>query len=315
MRVLIADDDNVSLSLLARHLAKLGHQISTAGDGNEALALLNKGGLQLAIVDWMMPGLDGAELCRIVRNQPSDAYIYILLLTGKNSTSELVEGLDAGADDYMVKPVNLRELEARLRCGQRIITLHTQLIEAREQLRIQAMRDALTGLWNRGAIFDLARGEYLRTARAGTDFAVLLCDIDHFKRLNDTYGHLAGDRALREVAQRIRNSVRTTDFVGRYGGEEFLIALPCSDEVQTAEVAQRVCQAVRTLPVQIGETACTISISIGTAVRTVGSTREFEELVNLADMRLLTAKRNGRNQVVTQSGDTPKLISGNPKIA
>lgn len=298
MRILIADDDRVSQRILAKHLAKLGHEVLAVGDGAAALEQLKKELVDIAIIDWMMPGLDGPEVCRTLRSGHADRYVYLILLTAKDSSSDLVTGLESGADDYLTKPVNVPELEARLRSGQRIIQLQENLISAREKLRAQATRDALTGLLNRGALFENVRRELRSASRERGRFAILLCDVDHFKKVNDTYGHPAGDEVLREVASRLSGSLRSSDWVGRYGGEEFMIALPQAAPPQVGEVAERVRKSVCASPIQISTTALPVSISIGAAVSEPEQPREFEELIEMADMSLLQAKRRGRNRVV-----------------
>lgn len=291
------------------HLKHLGHEVCAVSDGGSALQQLTRSPPQLAIIDWMMPGLEGPEICRTLRLLSSDRYIYVILLTAKDTTGELVIGLDAGADDYMTKPIRLQELEARLRSGQRIVMLQEQLILARERMRERATRDALTGLLNRGALFELGSLEMTRADSGGMPLAVLLCDIDHFKRLNDTYGHPAGDAALREVAQRLAESVRSTDLVGRYGGEEFMLVLPDRSLSQMAEIAERVRKAVSERPVVVGSTSIEVTISVGAAACSPVDPQTFEALIKRADDALLRAKKDGRNRVIlNQEMNYPTLL-------
>ena len=184
---------------------------------------------QMLILDWVMPKIDGVELCRRIRARNRAPYQYILLVTAKDDKQDKISGLEAGADDYLTKPFDRSELHARLRAGRRILALQDDLIQAREGLRFQATHDVLTGNLNRGAILDLLRRELERAVRSQSAAGILLLDLDHFKKINDTYGHLTGDRVLKEVAQRIRGAVRSYDAVGRYGGEEFLVVLPGCD--------------------------------------------------------------------------------------
>lgn len=298
MRILIADDDPVSQMILTIHLSRLGHEIVAVSDGASALDRLRKEPLDIAIIDWMMPELSGLDVCRILRKGGEDRYTYIILLTGKDGSNDIVAGLDAGADDYLTKPVHVPELEARLRSGQRIIALQENLISAREGLRALATRDGLTGLPNRSALFDLVQRQLRLAHREREGFAVLLSDVDHFKVVNDTHGHPAGDEVLRKVAGRLSASLRASDSVGRYGGEEFLIALPQATAAQAVEIAERVRKRVCDTPVQLPTGDIRVSVSIGIALSHPTRTREFDELVSLADESLLRAKRQGRNRVV-----------------
>lgn len=298
MRILIADDDPISQMILTIHLSRLGHEIVGVSDGAAALDCLRKEPLDVAIIDWMMPELSGLDVCRILRKGGEDRYIYIILLTGKDSSNDIVVGLDAGADDYLTKPVHVPELEARLRSGQRIIALQENLISAREGLRALATRDGLTGLPNRSALFDLVQRKLRLAHREREGFAVLLSDVDHFKAVNDTHGHPAGDEVLRKVASRLSASLRASDSVGRYGGEEFLIALPQATAAQAVEIAERVRKRVCDTPIQLATGDICVSVSIGVALSHPTRLREFDELVSLADDSLLRAKRQGRNRVV-----------------
>jgi two-component system cell cycle response regulator len=226
MRILIADDESVSRRMLERILERAGYEVLAVGDGRLAAEqICLQDGPRLALLDWMMPGLDGPGVCREVRKRRSHPYVHIILLTSKNSKADIVEGLESGADDYLIKPFDPEELKARLRTGLRILQLEDNLVEAREGMRFKATHDDLTALLNRGAILELLTRELCRTRREDGCTVVLLVDLDHFKRVNDTYGHVVGDEVLREVARRLLASVRSYDFVGRYGGEEFLIVL------------------------------------------------------------------------------------------
>src|SRR5262245_24684564 len=187
----------------------------------------------------MMPEMDGVEVCGKVRERTNSPYVYILLLSAKSQREDLVKGMESGADDYITKPFDANELKVRLRAGRRILDLQTQLMNAQEALRDQASRDPLTGIWNRTAIFDAVHRELVRADREGTQLAVVMMDIDHFKQLNDTHGHQAGDAVLREFTRRIAASLRPYDSVGRYGGEEFLVALPGCDQDSAVRHAER----------------------------------------------------------------------------
>jgi two-component system cell cycle response regulator len=298
MDVLIADDDVVSRRLLEVTLSHAGYQVTVAANGAEALRVLEESeGPRLAVLDWMMPELDGVDVCRAVRKLASERYIYIILLTVKEQRAEIVEGLESGADDYITKPFDLDELKARLRAGKRILKLQEQLVATRDELRVRATHDSMTGLLNREAILDVLKNELARTARAGT-LSIILGDIDHFKRVNDTHGHPAGDLVLQEAARRMRAAVRTYDSVGRYGGEEFLIVSPGCGVSEAVEQANRVRMRTADEPIVVPGGSVAVTISLGVAA-TASDANQMSDLLRAADQALYAAKNNGRNRVET----------------
>lgn len=295
--ILVADDDGVARTLLRATLQRWGYDVRVARDGLEARDHLESDSPPcLAILDWMMPGIDGPELCRRVRSR-AGPYTYLLLLTARTAKADLVSGLDAGADDYIQKPFDHSELQARLRVGQRIVSLE-------EELRLRASRDSLTGLWSRGALLDLLPREAARSRRARTTLALAMADLDHFKRVNDTWGHLAGDAVLRECGRRMQACVRPYDLVGRYGGEEVLLVLPQCDAQSAQIVAERVRATVGATPVQWGDVRIGVSVSIGLTL--LSEDAEITSALERADAALYRAKAAGRNQVVFswRAGDT-----------
>jgi diguanylate cyclase (GGDEF)-like protein len=296
MKVLVADDSSISRRILADKLKKWGFEVILASDGTEALAVLQGKTLpSIAILDWEMPGFTGPELCRKVREQAREPYVYLILLTANERKEALVEGLAAGADDYVRKPFDEQELEVRLRAGERIGDLQQQLIAAREMLRAQATHDPLTTLFNRGAIVDILRQELVRGKREGTPVAALLVDLDHFKVINDTYGHLVGDVVLCEAAKRIREGLRTYDAVGRFGGEEFLVVMPGCDRESASKRAEEIRAALGKGPVKNGGALIRLTGSIGVAVS--AESIETKEILEKADAALYKAKDFGRNRV------------------
>lgn len=305
MKILAAEDNPVFQSMLRSILTKWGYEVVTAADGNEALAALEaEDPPRLAILDWMMPGIDGVDICRRVRAIGREPYIYILLLTARTESEDLVEGIDSGADDYLTKPFKAPELRARLRAGQRILELQEQLMAAREALRQEATHDSLTGLLNRHAILGLLQIELERATREHRDLSVLMADIDHFKDVNDRYGHLAGDAVLRESAERMKSSIRRYDSLGRYGGEEFLVVLPgCSTDGAIAQ-AERLRMSMAAVAFDAGEQTLPVTCSIGVACRTAGTPVDTDSLIRAADVGLYAAKENGRNRVVCTSIET-----------
>lgn len=298
MKVLVADDDVVSRQMAAQLLRKWDYEVVTAADGRAALDILRgPAAPRLALLDWMMPLMDGPEVCRELRLKPLDAYVYLLLLTSKDAKQDVVEGLESGADDYLTKPFDSDELKARLRAGLRVLDLEDNLVKAREGLRFKASHDALTGLWNRGAILELMQREVQRIQREGGVLALMLVDLDHFKSVNDKLGRLSGDEVLRETARRISQSVRSYDLVGRYGGEEFLVLLPGCDRAAAEERAKRFAAAVADSPIETteGETRMTLSVGVISTVDAAGS--DSIALVRAADAALYRAKQAGRNRV------------------
>jgi diguanylate cyclase (GGDEF)-like protein len=294
MRILVADDNLAFRQQLAGDLGRWGYEVLVAEDGLTAWRLLQEADAPtLALLDWMMPGMDGARVCEEVRRRPGGRYRYLILLTARADKSDVIRGLEAGADDYLVKPLDPHELRARLRAGRRILELQEQLLAAQESLRHQATHDGLTGLLNRAAILEALGRELARAGREGRPVGVLLADVDHFKAINDTFGHPAGDAVLREVGRRLGASLRPYDALGRYGGEEFLAVLPDCDAESLARLAERLRQCVGEAPVSLLGEFVPVTLSLGGAAGTHGA----EALLRAADVAMYRAKRAGRNCV------------------
>lgn len=298
MRSLIADDDPVSRHLLEAFLVKLGYEVVVACDGAEAEAVLEQEDApKLAILDWMMPVMDGVELCREIRRRPERPYVYIVLLTAKDRRQDILQGLEAGADDYLTKPFDAQELKARVRAGRRILDLQDELIRAREALREQATHDNLTCLWNRAGVLDIMERELNRAQREGTPLGLIMADLDHFKRVNDTYGHLAGDAVLLEAARRMLSSVRPYDSIGRYGGEEFLVVLPGCDALDAVNHAERLRACISAEPIQTPQESIPVTLSLGVAAAEETIEADLDSLLRTVDAALYRAKNRGRNRV------------------
>jgi two-component system, cell cycle response regulator len=310
LRILIAEDDAVSRTILKRAVEKLGHEVLAAEDGLEAWEFFQREPeLDLIISDWMMPGIDGPELCRRVREANGAWYTFFVFLTALGDKEHLIEGMQAGADDYLAKPLDREQLQVRLIAASRVNSLHRQLNEQKTELErlnqelfASARRDPLTRLGNRLRLREDLETLSAQARRYGHSYCAMLCDIDFFKSYNDTYGHLAGDEVLEKVAGVISENLRTGDTAYRYGGEEFLIILPEQTLESASIAAERLRQSVEDLA--ISHTARTpfgvVTISVGLAVLPPDEERLVEDLLRDADDALYRAKEAGRNRVAAQ---------------
>jgi len=293
-RVLIAEDDTVTRLILKHWIMRWGYEIVVVDNGVDAWRVLQEDRPpEVVIVDWAMPGIDGIELCRRLRDKSRPYYHYILMVTASTDELDVVHALESGADDCIGKPFGEAELRARLLVASRILALQNELIHAREELRAQAMRDGLTGLWNRAAFLDLFGRELQRAERNNGHTGLLLLDLDNFKQINDTYGHLVGDQVLREVARRLCNNERSYDFVGRYGGEEFFIAFPGSNRESICERAESIRKAICKGPVRLSQGDVSVTLSVGAAV--AAGEDSISDVLAVADVGLYKAKDSGRN--------------------
>jgi two-component system cell cycle response regulator len=294
MKILIAEDDFISCKALENNLKEWGYDVVSARDGNEAWELAKKNDIRLAILDWNMPGIDGIELSHKIRNeyQEEDSkYIYIILLTGRGGQDDIIQGLSTGADDYMTKPYSFVELKYRVQNGERIIKNEDK------RIRIASL-DNLTKLWNRNKIFDFLDTELNRGLRENTPTGVVMIDIDHFKRVNDRYGHLIGDEVLVEVAYRLKNAIRPYDRIGRYGGDEVLVILPNCNSKEAKKIAKRLYDSVteEKIPTEVG--SLKINISIGCVSNENNLQVSKMELIQASDNALLSAKKKGRDRII-----------------
>ena len=290
-RILVADDEPISRQVLTSMLEKLGYEVEAVNDGLAAWQRLQQPDApRLVILDWIMPGLEGIEVCRRVRawRQDDYAYVYMILLTSRSGMQEVVSAYEAGVDDYMVKPFELQDLRFRLRAGERVLDLQ-------EKLHLLATRDELTGLFNRRLMLDVLRSEVARARRNGEPFCLGMLDLDHFKQINDTYGHLAGDAILREAAARMQESVRCYDTLGRWGGEEFLIVMSAADSEAGKVILERVRSSLAAHLVTVAGVDIEATASLGGTVFKPGDT--IDQLIREADEALYRAKREGRNRV------------------
>ncbi len=290
--------------MLRAMLGKWGYNPVVARDGLEAWRVLDSDDPpRLAILDWMMPEMDGVEICRRVRAAGREPYIYVVLLTARTEAKDLIMGMEAGADDYLRKPFAAEELRVRMRAGRRILHLQEQLMAAREKLREQALHDPLTGIANRGATLDALNNALARAARENNAVALLMCDVDRFKSINDRFGHPAGDQVLCEAAARMRSAVRLYDVVGRYGGEEFLVILPGTGLEGARAQAERLREGFANAPFQFEGQAQRVTCSFGVAWRDCALPDDGSALIREADQALYQAKANGRNRVECYAGE------------
>jgi two-component system chemotaxis response regulator CheY len=291
MRILIAEDQRVAALYLRRTLEKLGHEVEIAPDGEVAWQMIRAGDMSLLISDWMMPNLDGLELCRRLRSFPPDRYIYIILLTSLDRREDRVNGLRAGADDFLTKPPDSDELAVRLEIAERILAVHDQLARQNARLAELAATDELTGVKNRRRFredLDLLFGQ---ASRQGYPLSLILLDIDHFKSYNDAFGHPAGDRVLQQVGRILRSTVRGHDVVARYGGEEFVVLLPSTAANDAVEVAERLRAGIATQ--DWPHRPVTASFGVATSDP---ATPDADTLVEHADRALYASKEAGRDR-------------------
>ncbi len=300
MKILIVDDDPVLRQILQTYLLRAGYEVALAEDGRAAWDIWQKDHTRLIITDWMMPVMDGPELIRRVRGASFPSYTYIIMLTAKESKSDVIFGLGAGADDYLTKPFNAGELRARISIGERILNLEANLSQALARMEELATHDPVTGLLNRRALYTHAEAELNRAQRDRKPLSFVMLDLDHFKQVNDRHGHLMGDKALHAVASTLAQNKRPYDWAGRWGGEEFLLVLPATDSQEAAIVAERLRVGIQDTRVPLPDgSAISVQASLGVATSSFepGKAYTLDLLVHQADEALFRAKREGRNRV------------------
>lgn len=290
MKILVAEDDPVARLITVESLNSWGYEVIEAHDGQQALdAISQDSGIKLLLIDWTMPALTGIEVCKQLKQQ-KEALFYIIMLTSMSGTERLVEAMDAGADDFITKPFLPEELKVRIRAGSRVL-------EQEEKLYFYANYDELTQVWNRRMIMHFLKVEWGRSQREGRNMAVIILDLDHFKAVNDTHGHKAGDLVLREFVKTVEGQVRPYDYFGRYGGEEFLLVMPMSAECDAQEVSERIRDAVERESVELPDgSQVKLTVSVGATIRKAAD-ESYEATFGRADKALYSAKDGGRNTV------------------
>lgn len=301
--ILVVDDDRVSRTLLERILIRTGYKVTAVENGREALSILNENFFSIVMSDWMMPEMDGIELCKAIRNTDFPGYVFFILITSRDAKDDIVLGLEAGADDYLTKPFNHAELKARLNTAERILKLEKSLKEANEAIRLLSITDPLTNSYNRGYLTQRLPQEISRAQRYGRPLSLIMSDLDHFKMINDEYGHHAGDIVLKKFVESINGKIRQgIDWVARYGGEEFILVIPETDLKGASILAERLRNAVSENVIYIGEIQLRITASFGvTCLDSAKITNEAsaEFMIKEADRCLYLAKKQGRNRVKT----------------
>jgi two-component system cell cycle response regulator len=298
MKILIAEDDLLTQKILEKNITQWGHEVVVTQNGQDAWQVLQQDGLRIALLDWMMPKIDGVELCKKIRQKKDSKYTYIILLTARCYRDDVIRGLSAGADDYMTKPLNFMELKARLQTGLRIIELEDKLLKTQKRIIEVASRDSLTNLWNRASILEFLGEELEQSLREKSPLCAIMMDVDHFKKVNDLYGHLVGDVVLTEIAACIKRSIRRHDKLGRYGGDEILIVLPHSGLNKIRKIAEQLRLAIAKRKIKTASGALSVTISLGCASSESFPRPSVDSLIRASDRALYKAKGQGRNRTV-----------------
>jgi len=297
LQVLVAFPDDLTREAASTLLQQLGHEAVAASTGAEAWRLLNaEAPPPLALLDGSDSGMDAVALCTRLRAREDAPYAY-LIVVGAGPGAVTLTAVDAGADDILAAPLDSATLKLRLRAAEHIVALHNDLRESRQALEYRSTHDALTGTWNRAEVLEILEREVARSRREGWQVSVIMIDVDHFKQVNDTYGHLMGDAALREVTTRLTQSLRPYDIIGRYGGEEFLVVLGGCSPRNAQVLAERLRELVASQPVSLAGDAVTVTISMGVAGWDPNECGDIQALLRAADVALYEAKRAGRNRV------------------
>ena len=297
--VLVVDDVSQNLQVIADILEEVGYDTTFATSGEQALERIAIAQPDLILLDLMMPGMDGFEVCTRLKSEPKLAGIPVIFLTASQEKHHLVEAFGQGAVDYITKPFNAPELLARVRTHLELKHTQDQLRQCLKELERLAITDSLTQIGNRRHISGLAQQEFNRACRYHRVFSLLIFDIDHFKKVNDTYGHSVGDQVLKIIAKTVLRSLRKVDYFGRWGGEEFLVIIPEIDGKTAVTVAERLREGIAQTIISVGEQSLYVTVSIGVASYK-SADQTIDAILERADQALYHAKKQGRNQVSCQ---------------
>ena len=316
--LLLIDDSEAQSSQITESLERLGYAVRRASSGAEGLRFAREKAPDLVLLDVVMPDIDGFAVCRWLKVNADTRDIPVIMLTVRNALADRIAGLNIGADDYLPKPIDDQELEARIFAALRVKAAHSDLRSRNQQLETMlhsvealAITDSLTGLFNRRRFADVLKREFAVTRRYRNTLSCLLVDIDHFKQINDRFGHDAGDQVLKEVARRIVSSLREVDLAARYGGEEFAILLPHTSKKDARIVAERLLSNLRKQQFTFGSETVRVTASVGCAGNTDVASGQAEDLVKAADLALYEAKNSGRNTVVTYRSPADDAVAAN----
>ncbi|MFZ5908092.1 MAG: diguanylate cyclase [Nitrospirota bacterium] len=301
-KILLVEDDKLQAKITGEYLESAGFDVIVADSGKSAIKAVKTSSVDIVLLDLVLPDMNGNEVCRWLKLNEDTRGIPIIMLTAKGSTTDKVQGLQAGADDYLSKPYNEIELNARIYASLRTKALQDELREKNLQLQeviakieLLASTDPLTGLFNRRHFEIIIENEFARTQRYGSPIACLMIDVDHFKKINDTYGHRAGDTILKEIARLIQENIRKVDTAARWGGEEFVVLLPRTDRKQAYYAASRIWESIAGHCFTTIETG--ITVSIGIASTPDAAIDSAEKLIDASDLEMYRAKTLGRNRI------------------
>ncbi len=314
MKVLLADDEPIARTMLEHWLHGWGYEVVCAKDGQAALDALRENlGIRLAVLDWVMPKLDGVDVCHQLRKEQRDSYVYAILLTAKDDKTDITRGLDAGADDYLTKPISPFELRVRLAAATRVIQLQDALKRTETELARQAMHDALTGVLNRVPALEYLRKEIARGERCNEPISAIVLELDYFEKIRTDRGETVASGLLQQATERLRTAVREYDSIGRLGTAEFLVVLPHCGVEQSGNVATRLQQSLSSAPVTVGPDAFRVTASCGVASTGQRPGARLDQLLRAARNAMQRAVREGCNRV--RAAQAPDWVDDKPGVA